>query len=350
MHVAIFHVQYRYAEERKERIVTLTNDGTLEAHKDSAHGRAFSSAADSILELRTLAIDGKDVVLVFNSRTWRFWDPPADVKEDLIKSVITSGMLLYQGPPRFRLPVSEKGVPLFDLSKYTYFVPPPDEQLCIENMPPGFERKQAPDGKFYFVDHANQETSWSLPPNAMELIRLSQLRKYPRYLPDRGFFCSLQTRLARTCMYFQTPSAAPYWATPTNTTDIQPTSCKEGRVLDLDHLIKHVAHHEPKDIYAYILPAITHALSYTKFFKGLKFSGFSLSKNENPDFLLILRAALPNLTMLNLSIDPGVASKKVPIVNNTKWMVSVHAVRNLPKTDLLGSCDPVSVTRMNQLY
>jgi hypothetical protein len=348
-------LQYRCADEKKERDVKLCTSGRLAAHKDSPQGRAFSSASDNIMFLRAVEIQGKDLLLHFAARTWRFYDMPPEIKDDLIKAVITVGMLFYQGPPRFRLPVSDKGVPLFDLSQYNYFVPPSDDQLCIENLPPGFERKKAPDGRFYFVDHANQATSWTLPANAMELIRLSQLRKYPKYMMDRGFFCSLRLWCLHDGYVKMHEPTVPYWSAPPSTGDQQQlaNNTKEGKILHVDHLMKLLYQEtRPKDLNNAFLPALKHALSYTKFFKGLRISRFALADNAHPDFMLILRAALPNLTMLDLSLGAEESGKKVQVLplQKTTWHVSVSAVRHLPKTDLLGSCDPVSTIVHTHMY
>jgi len=63
--------------------------------------------------------------------------------------------------------------------------------VITNNLPPGWEVAYSSSGH-YFINVIEGTTCWQLPPDVLERIRVTKLSKYPRCLPDQGFYGSLR--------------------------------------------------------------------------------------------------------------------------------------------------------------
>ena len=171
-------------------------------------------------------------------------------------------------------------------------VKPSNTFIIGNNLPPGWEQafSVSPQGTKvpYFVNKVDNTSCWRMPPDVLEQCNLTKLSKYPRCLPDHGFWAALKLWTfylgshapisdmpwaAETKHLAGPPPAAPYWCALGAVTE---HNGRTSTVLDLCilswNLLQGACWDSPRLgewLSAVLLPAVKQALARNSFFTGV---------------------------------------------------------------------------------
>jgi len=384
---------YKRDKEKKGAQFVVTSLGRIAFKKEERGAGKLKpdmaqneySACSHVASVQSLTVEDLKVTIGLRGREFILMLSSADQVKAVISAMNTVSLILFSGPPSYKT---------YNVDLKVHQIVKPSATFIVgNNMPAGWEQVFCIDVQQqrvpYYVNKVDGSTCWTMPPDVSEQCNLAKLSKFPRCMPDGGFWAALKLwsfyfdmhnnrDQARRLALTAPPGEAPYWCAlgATNRHNGRPST-----VLDLCLLSwnvgppgLHTLIDTLQDVWvgwwlnAVFVPSVMQALSRNYLFTGIatvtavgnkpvrtaqeawctrvaKLSkmwsteGGQGEGDKQAGIINLVKAAAPTMIELNLG-KPAPSPSMAPAGVQSKLLgVQVWSGQHMPKKDVFGKID-----------